>query len=197
MKLYLVRHTRVDVPSGICYGQTDVPLAESFEAESASVRSKLSGIAFEAVFCSPLSRCVKLGTLLNYPLQLDDRLKELNFGEWENQPWDTVFESETGKKWFADYLNEACPAGESYRDMLCRIRGFIGDLPDTGGNILVITHAGVIRAFRILLEGHPEDMSFVERILPASTGDTSRHSLHEVFEEPIAYGQITIIEKRS
>lgn len=33
MKLYLVRHTRVDVPSGICYGQTDVPLADSFETE--------------------------------------------------------------------------------------------------------------------------------------------------------------------
>lgn len=174
MKLYLVRHTRVDVPSGICYGHTDVSLADSFETESESVRSRLSGTEFDAVFCSPLNRCVKLGTLLNHRLQLDDRLKELNFGEWEGWSWNTIYESETGKKWFADYLNEACPDGESYYDMLRRVEDFIADLPQTDGNILVITHAGVIRAFRVLLKNWP---------------------LKKAFDKPIAYGQITVIEK--
>lgn len=175
MKLYLVRHTRVDVPSGICYGQTDVPLAESFEAESDSVRSRLSGIEFESVFCSPLNRCVELGNQLNFQLQLDNRLKELNFGEWEGQAWDTIFESERGKKWFIDYLNDPCPNGESYNDMLRRVKHFITDLPDTDANILVITHAGVIRAFRVLLKNWP---------------------VKKAFDKPIAYGQITVIEIR-
>lgn len=176
MKLYLVRHTRVDVPQGICYGQSDVPLANSFETELESVRSGLLGIAFDHVFCSPLSRCVKLGTSLDYPLQLDDRLKELNFGEWEEQRWDEIFESETGKKWFADYLNETCPGGESYQDMLHRAERFISDLPETNGNILVITHSGVIRAFRVLLKNW---------------------SVKKTFEKPVAYGQIMVIETRS
>ncbi|MBR4088169.1 MAG: alpha-ribazole phosphatase, partial [Bacteroidales bacterium] len=26
MDVYLVRHTSVDVPGGVCYGQSDVPL---------------------------------------------------------------------------------------------------------------------------------------------------------------------------
>ena len=26
MVVYLIRHTSVDVPQGVCYGQTDVPL---------------------------------------------------------------------------------------------------------------------------------------------------------------------------
>lgn len=176
MNLYLVRHTRVDVPSGICYGQTDVALAGSFKTELESVRSRLSGIEFNHIFCSPLSRCVQLGTFLDYPLQLDDRLKELNFGEWEEQTWDKIFESEEGKKWFADYLNETCPNGESYRDMLHRIESFIADLPETNGNILVITHAGVIRAFRVLLKNWP---------------------IKKAFDKPIAYGQLTIIERCS
>ncbi|SFK41499.1 alpha-ribazole phosphatase [Proteiniphilum acetatigenes] len=175
MKLYLVRHTRVDMPSGICYGQTDVPLAASFETESESVRSRLSKIQFDAVFCSPLSRCIKLGSFLAYQFQLDDRLKELNFGEWEGRTWDTIFESETGQKWFGDYLNEACPNGESYQQMLYRVENFIADLPETDGNILVITHAGVIRAFRVLLKNWP---------------------VKKAFDKPVAYGQITIIEKR-
>jgi alpha-ribazole phosphatase len=112
---------------------------------------------------------------LEYPLQLDERLKELNFGEWENQTWDEISKSETGQKWFADYLNENCPNGESYQEMLCRVESFIGDLPETDSNTLIITHAGVIRAFQVLLKNRP---------------------IKEVFDTPIAYGQITIIEKR-
>ncbi|OJV87995.1 MAG: alpha-ribazole phosphatase [Bacteroidia bacterium 44-10] len=174
MKFYLVRHTRVEVPSGICYGQTDVALAGSFVTESESIRSRLSGVQFDHVFCSPLSRCMQLGSLLDYPLQPDERLKELNFGEWERLTWDEIFESDAGKKWFADYLHEACPNGESYQDMLHRVENFIGDLPETDGNILIITHAGVIHAFQVLLKNRP---------------------IKKVFDTPIAYGQITILEK--
>ena len=34
MELYLIRHTSVDVPAGYSYGQTDVPLRDSFETEA-------------------------------------------------------------------------------------------------------------------------------------------------------------------
>jgi alpha-ribazole phosphatase len=177
MKLYLVRHTRVDVPPGVCYGQSDVPLADSFETESASVLSQLSAMQFDRAYSSPLSRCAKLGRLLSPCLQLDDRLKELDFGEWEYREWDAIFHSEAGQKWFADYLNEACPGGESYRDMLRRVAHFIDDLPPTGGDILIVTHAGVIRAFRFLLEKTPT-------------------SVDTIFNRPVAYGEISIMERR-
>jgi hypothetical protein len=35
MKVTLIRHTRVGVPQGTCYGWSDVPLAETFEQEAA------------------------------------------------------------------------------------------------------------------------------------------------------------------
>lgn len=171
MKLYLVRHTRVNVPQGICYGQTDVPLADSFDNEAAAVVEQLSGVRFDAAFSSPLSRCVKLAALTHQPFQLDERIKELNFGHWEGKSWNAIFESETGKKWFADYLNERCPQGESYRDMLQRVEDFISDLPQTNGNILVVTHAGVIHAFRVLLHKWTPEKSF---------------------DNPVTYGQIVI-----
>ena len=41
MKIYLVRHTRVDMPAGICYGNSDVALAETFEEEARKVREQL------------------------------------------------------------------------------------------------------------------------------------------------------------
>ena len=175
MKLYLVRHTRVDMPPNVCYGQTDVELAETYPQEADAVAEKLSDIRFEKAYSSPMSRCVKLAAQLNNPFQIDDRLKELNFGDFENQSWNTIFELEAGEKWFADYLNEACPNGESYNDLLNRVRRFIEDLPETNSNILVVTHAGVVRAFRVLLKNW---------------------SVKKAFEKPIAYGQITIIETK-
>ena len=33
MEVIFIRHTSVDVPPGVCYGQTDVPLRHSFEQE--------------------------------------------------------------------------------------------------------------------------------------------------------------------
>ncbi len=36
MNIYLIRHTSVDVPKGLCYGQSDdVPLRPTFEIEAA------------------------------------------------------------------------------------------------------------------------------------------------------------------
>lgn len=35
MEVILIRHTSVDVPPGMCYGQTDVPLKPTFETEAA------------------------------------------------------------------------------------------------------------------------------------------------------------------
>ncbi len=176
MTFYLVRHPRVSIASGICYGQSDVPLSERFEEEAAAILKKLSGIEFERVYCSPLSRCARLAEKISSRTLFDDRLMELNFGDWEGQPWNTIFESEEGKKWFDDYLTRRCPNGESYNDMLARVRQFIAGLPDIRGNLLIVTHAGVVRAFRVILENR---------------------SVEKVFEKSIAYGQITVIKNRN
>ena len=53
MKIYIVRHTAVGV-NGVCYGQTDVPLKETFESEAEVVKQKLQDLQFDAVFSSPL-----------------------------------------------------------------------------------------------------------------------------------------------
>lgn len=41
MEIVLIRHTSVDVPPGVCYGQTDVPLKPSFEQEAAVTKENL------------------------------------------------------------------------------------------------------------------------------------------------------------
>lgn len=56
MVIYLMRHTAVDVPQGVCYGQTDVPLKPTFETEATQTAANLQGLSFDKVYTSPLTR---------------------------------------------------------------------------------------------------------------------------------------------
>lgn len=128
MRLVLIRHTSVAVPRGVCYGQTDVPLAASFAEEAATVKEGLADYTFDRVYCSPLSRCVRLAEYCGYPDAVrDDRLKEICFGDWEMRAYDDIQGPEL-QRWFDDYINVAPPGGESVIDQQRRFLDFIRDL---------------------------------------------------------------------
>ncbi len=85
MKLILVRHTKVVVPQGICYGQTDVELASSYERERSIIISLLGEDSFINIYSSPLKRCLVLANNIapsGIEVMQDKRLQELDFGEW-------------------------------------------------------------------------------------------------------------------
>lgn len=146
MKIYIVRHTAVGV-SGICYGQTDVPLKETFEQEAEIVKQNLKDIPYDAVFSSPLSRAKKLAEYCGYTdIQLFDRLKELHFGDWEMREWDKIDMSE----WEKDWINIPAPNGESFQKMYDRVASFINELKENDYNsVIVFAHGGVINCFKV------------------------------------------------
>lgn len=146
MRLVLIRHTSVAVARGICYGQTDVPLADSFPDEAAVVRECLTGYKFERVYSSPLSRCVRLARFCGYgnPV-IDPRLIELNFGDWEMKRYDEISDPRL-QEWFNDYLNVTPTAGESVMDQRRRMMEFVEDVRklNIDGTVGVFTHGGIL-----------------------------------------------------
>ena len=146
MKVHIVRHTAVGV-SGICYGQTDVPLKETFEKEAEVVKQKLKGVSYDVVFSSPLSRAKKLAEYCGYEnIQLYDCLKELHFGDWEMQEWDRIDMSE----WEKDWINNPAPNGESFQQMYDRVASFLDELKNsTHKSVIVFAHGGVINCFKV------------------------------------------------
>lgn len=147
MKVYLIRHTAVDVPEGMCYGQTDVPLKASFEVESKFVQVKIKDIIPDIVFSSPLSRCVLLADSCGFKdAVLDDRLKELNFGGWETKQWNELDMS----IWKDDWINPPTLHGESFHEMYERVATFFDELKKTNyKSVFVFTHGGVISCARV------------------------------------------------
>jgi alpha-ribazole phosphatase len=155
IKLTCIRHTKVDVPSGTCYGQTDVPLAATYAEERKSIDEQIRMLRFDKVFSSPLSRCKKLAADLfpQYEVRLDERLKELHFGQWETKGWEEIFFTEAGKHWMDHFLELPCPGGESYEDFRERVASFLDDLcKKFTGSIALVTHSGVIRLIKSILD---------------------------------------------
>lgn len=151
MEVYLIRHTSVDVPPGYAYGQTDVPLKSSFDDEAAVVKTKLDALVFDEVWCSPLSRCVRLAEAAGYPeARRDDRLKEISFGEWEMKSWDEISADPRSESWFADWIHVPTPGGESLTDQYRRVRDFLEEIRHSGANrVAVFAHGGVLTCARV------------------------------------------------
>ncbi|MCX6951418.1 MAG: alpha-ribazole phosphatase family protein [Verrucomicrobia bacterium] len=169
MNVVLIRHTRIVAPPGVCFGRSDVPLAATFPDEAEDVRARLPWVPAE-VWSSPAPRCRALADRLGAArVRLDPRLQELNFGAWEGRRWDD-FRSPESEAWALDPWNQRPPGGESAAELWARVDALRADLLTRGGDrIAIVTHAGVIRAWR---------------------GLTAGKSLREVWSEPVEFGGI-------
>ena len=164
MKLIFIRHTRVNVSPGICYGQTDVPLADSFLKEAEEVRQKLSLYgAFHEVYTSPLKRATKLAEFCGYTDALPDaRLMEMNMGEWEMQKYDDI-QDPWLQEWYKDYLHLPTTGGESFPQLRARVAEFIDERRQNSpedATIAVFAHAGVLIAAMLYTNLFPESEAF-------------------------------------
>ena len=150
MKVYIIRHTSPEVPTGTCYGQTDVPLKATFQAEAQTVKDSIPDIKFNAVYSSPLSRCRFLASYCGYPTpKLDDRIKEINFGRWEMQLFDQI-DDEYIQNWYDNFVDAPIPGGESFRGMYNRICNFLDELKTKDyQNVLIFAHGGVLACARV------------------------------------------------
>jgi len=173
MEVYLIRHTTPQIEKGICYGQSDIPLVETFNTDAQKILQLLT-YKVDAVFSSTLSRCVKLAELIksNQKFTQDKRLLEMNFGDWEMKKWDTI-NQEVLNEWMKDFVNVRVPNGENFIDLNNRVNEFIDELIKTDyKKVAIVTHAGVIRSVLCQILEIP---------------------LRNAFKIPIDYGGITKI----
>ena len=149
MALHVIRHTTPKVTPGMCYGSLDLDVTDKFSDEADAVRSQLR-VNFSQVYSSPLKRCVDLADYIGFPYVVDARLREMDFGYWEGKLWTEIDPIEM-QAWKDDIAEYRIPGGEKFRDVVDRVSTFLEALP--AGETLLVTHAGVIKALRILREG--------------------------------------------
>lgn len=159
MKIHLIRHTAVAVPEGLCYGRTEVPLAPGLEKVATTLLPKLPG-KFQLV-TSPSLRCVALAKCLAPTYETETRLRELNFGAWENRLWSAIPRAES-EAWLEDFVGRRPPGGESFGELAARATQALAEWrARTKESALVcVTHGGIIRALHCLTQGLPLSRAF-------------------------------------
>ena len=153
--LYLIRHTTPDIAPGICYGQLDLDVADSFAAEVNTVLRWLPPL--ELVITSPLLRTRRLAEHLTQAqhceLRSDARLMEKHFGAWEGKTWDDIARNEIDA-WAADVMGYAPAGGESAQQVMQRVHIFLQELAQLPQqNIGVVSHGGTIRTMLAVMAG--------------------------------------------
>jgi alpha-ribazole phosphatase len=160
MEIYLIRHTTPLIEKGICYGQTDLDITETFEEEASMILPHLP-LNNIKVYSSPLQRCKKLANELfkSSNIVFDDTLMELNCGDWEMQKWDEIPKQEI-QPWMDDFVNVVVPNGESYVMLHQRVVSTFEAIKQKGENAVIVAHGGVLRSILSHITNTPLKDSF-------------------------------------
>lgn len=160
--MMFLRHPVTAAATGLCYGRLDVEVSEAGGRQIAEVLEKLPRQS--AIVSSPAGRCTTLASAIasrdGLSVIQDLRLQEMNFGEWEGCAWSMLPRDQTDH-WAEDPWDRAPPGGETFSEMFDRVTDALAAAPPEA---LIVTHAGVIRAARMILGGASFDAVFSEAV---------------------------------
>lgn len=164
MDLVLIRHPAVAVAAGVCYGRSDVALADDPDSSAVGIASRLAALRApppRRVVTSPLGRCARIAAALatahGLDAQPDARFAEIDFGAWELRAWDGI-EREQVDAWAADLLHAREHGGESVAQFDARVQAGFDALtgePGAASSTWVVTHSGVMRVIAARSLGVP------------------------------------------
>ncbi len=160
MEIYLIRHTTPKVEKGICYGQADLDITETFLEEVEAIKPHLPSEGIK-VYSSPLQRCKKLADALfeGFDIDIHDDLMELNCGQWELLPWNDIPKEEI-QPWMDDFVNVRVPQGESYVDLHNRVVNRFKEIVEKKESAVIVAHGGVLRSILSHITSTPLKESF-------------------------------------
>ncbi len=113
-----------------------------------------SGFPWTQIVSSPLVRCHAFADELNQqhhiPVRIDDRLKEVGFGSWEGLTHDEIQTCDLShyQAFYSDPVGNRPPGAEPLDVFFARVSGALKTIVAdfSGQHVLVVAHAGVIRA---------------------------------------------------
>ena len=136
-------------------GSTDDPLTPKGWQQ---MQLAITNHHWDHIISSPLIRCLAFAQQTNTqeetPLTITDNWQEMHFGDWEGKTADQINQQDL-MQFYKDPVNNTPANAEAFSSFLARVNLAWSNLINTyhGKHVLVITHAGVIRAlFKLHLD---------------------------------------------
>jgi alpha-ribazole phosphatase len=147
----LLRHGQTEGGSGF-RGSTDDRLTNlGMEQMWAAITGQHR---WDRIVASPLRRCTEFASALgehrHAPLEIDERLREIDFGAWEGQTAEEItrYDPEALRRFWADPIRHPPPGAEALLAFQARVSSCWRDQlrRDAASRVLLVTHGGPIRA---------------------------------------------------
>jgi broad specificity phosphatase PhoE len=142
--IVLVRHGATEWSAARKHtGRTDVPLSETGRRDAERLPERLAGYEFTVVLSSPLARARETAELAGFAdrVQVDDDLREFDYGEYEGRTTTEIREERPGWSVWRD----GSPGGERPDDVGDRADRVIDRLLEAGGDVAVFAHGHLLR----------------------------------------------------
>ncbi len=172
MILVLIRHApTVSNLGGVFMGQMDIECEPSVTSELAQTRPEWAiQLHPKTVYSSPLKRATETARALfgqTVPLMIDERLVERGLGTWEGCSR-SVLEVRHPEGFLQGSIDPRFnpPGGESSDEVIKRAADFIlerwrASAHDGEDKFVVVTHNGLIKAIRYLVQGISLEVAFI------------------------------------
>lgn len=175
MRLLLVRHATCDPVGHTLSGRAlGVHLNAAGIAQAEALAQRLQKMQVSVVYTSPRERAVETGQAIagatGAPLQLDDRLDEIDFGEWTGRAIPSLEGDDHWRNFNLHRSGTRAPSGELAGEVLARSTAALQAMAEAhrGQHVVAVTHGDVIRYVLCHLLGSPLDLFHRIAIDPAS-----------------------------
>jgi broad specificity phosphatase PhoE len=149
--LVFVRHGETPPNrQGLLLGRADPPLTDRGRAQADDLARQLAERGATKVVTSPLRRALDtaspIAAACSVPVEVDERLIEIDYGEWEGRPF-AALDADIVARWHLD-PDLVPPGGESLVAVAARMSGFCEEMLDdeTAGTVVAVSHVSPIKA---------------------------------------------------
>lgn len=157
MHLYVVRHgSTYNNINGLINGRNDIGMSEKGIEEIKVTALLLKDVSFDIVYSSPLLRAKQTANIIvngRLPINYDERITERDAGVFTNKEVTSL----NLNNWYDIKTNFVAGGAETFSDVVRRVNLFLEEIKQKypSETILIITHAGIIKALEVCLYGYP------------------------------------------
>ena len=172
--LYIIRHGMTDWNRiKRIQGGTDIPLNDEGRRMASDAAQRYHDVHFDICFCSPLIRARQTAQIFldgrDVPVEYDDRLKELAFGEYEGLEYPLLPDDHPVCAAFRDPVGYIPgKGGESIAELIARTRDFLEEraypLIEQGKDVLIVGHGAMNSAITVNVRKLPPEKLWEEGI---------------------------------